>query len=378
MRVDSEQWTVDSWFVRIVVAPQEYKGTLTAEEAASAMAEGVRQALPDVEVDELPLADGGPWTVRAIVRAAGGELRTTRVRGPMAASVEAEWGLLDDGTAVIEMAAAAGLVLVPQAERDPRIATTYGVGELIRAALDVGVPRIIVGLGGSATNDGGAGMAQALGARLLDSERAELPPGGAALARLDRIDVSELDARIAECSVLGATDVRNPLVGPEGASMVYGPQKGAALETARELDAALARYAEVVLRDLGIAVADEPGAGAAGGLGAGLIAFLGASIRPGIELVAEVVHLRERIRGADLVITGEGRLDGQTQYGKTVAGVARIAREEGVPVIAVPGALGDGWESIESLLDAIEPVGDAQGHPAQALADAVERVLRRR
>jgi glycerate kinase len=291
--------------------------------------------------------------------------------------VDAEWGLLPDGTAVIEMAAAAGLVLVPEAERDPRITTTYGVGELVRAALDAGSRRIIVGLGGSATNDGGAGMAQALGARLLDANGRELPPGGAALARLERIDVAGLDARLAECSVLGATDVRNPLIGPEGASMVYGPQKGATLEIARELDAAIAHYAEIIERDLGVPVADEPGAGAAGGLGAGLIAFLGAGIRPGIELVAEVVRLRERIRGADLVVTGEGRLDVQTQYGKTVAGVARMAKEEGVPVIAVPGALGDGWESVQALFEAIEPV-DAQGDPARALADAVERVLRRR
>ncbi|MEK7248651.1 MAG: glycerate kinase, partial [Chloroflexota bacterium] len=244
--------------------------------------------------------------------------------------------------------------------------------------LDAGSRRIIVGLGGSATNDGGAGMAQALGARLLDAEGRELPPVGAALARLERIDVSALDARIAECSVLGATDVRNPLVGPEGASMVYGPQKGATPEVARELDAALARYAEVIERDLGVAISDVPGAGAAGGLGAGLIAFLGAEIRPGIELVAEVTRLRDRIRGAALVITGEGRLDGQTQYGKTVAGVARIAKGEGVPVIAVPGALGNGWESVQALFEEIEPAGDAEGDPARALTDAVERALRRR
>lgn len=364
--------------MRIVVAPQEYKGTLTAEEAAAALAVGVRRALPNAEVDELPLADGGPGTVRAIVRAAGGELRMTLVTGPLGAPVDAEWGLLTGGTAVIEMAAAAGLVLVPEAARDPRITTTYGVGELIRAALGAGSRRIIVGLGGSATNDGGAGMAQALGARLLDADGRELPPGGAALAGLDRIDVSALDARLAERSVLGATDVRNPLVGPEGASIVYGPQKGATPETARELDAALVHYAEVIERDLGVPVADEPGSGAAGGLGAGLIAFLGASIRPGIKLIAEVVRLRQRIRRADLVITGEGRLDGQTQYGKTVAGVARIAKEEGVPVIAVPGALGDGWESLQALFEAIEPAGDAQGDPAHALADAVERVLKRR
>jgi glycerate kinase len=338
----------------------------------------VRQALPDAEVDELPLADGGPGTVRAIVRAADGELRSTRVSGPLEEPVEAEWGLLADGTAVIEMAAAAGLVLVPETRRDPCVATTFGVGELVRAALDALSRRIIIGLGGSATNDGGAGLAQALGVLLLDAEGRELPPGGSALSRLDRIDASGLDARLAETAVVGATDVRNPLLGPEGASAVYGRQKGASPEVARELDAALARYAEVIERYVGVSVADVPGAGAAGGLGAGLIAFLRAEIRPGIEIVAEVVRLRERIRRADVVITGEGRLDGQTRYGKTVAGVARIAKEEGVQVIAVPGSLGEGWESLRPLFEAIEPVGDAQGDPARALASAVARVLRRR
>jgi glycerate kinase len=364
--------------MRIVVAPQEYKGTLTAEGAAAAIAEGVRRALPDAAADVVPLADGGSGTVRAMVRAAGGELRSTRVAGPLGEPVDAEWGLLPDGTAVIEMAAAAGLVLVPEAERDPRVTTTYGVGELVRAALDAGARRIVVGLGGSATNDGGAGMAQALGARLLDADGRELPPGGAGLARLDRIGVSGLDPRLAQTAVLGATDVRNVLLGPEGASLVYGPQKGAKPPVARELDAALARYAQVIERDLGVRVADAPGAGAAGGLGAGLIAFLGAEIRAGFDVVAEVVHLRERIRGADLAITGEGRLDGQTQYGKTVAGVARIAREENVPLIIVPGALGDGWETMAALAEAIEPAGDAAGDPARALSQTVERVLRGR
>jgi glycerate 2-kinase len=276
---------------------------------------------------------------------------------------------------VIEMAAAAGLLLVDERERDPRIATTHGVGELIRAALDAGCRRMIVGLGGSVTNDGGAGVAQALGVRLLNSQGRELPYGGAALARLDRVDVSGIDARISGCEVLGASDVRNPLCGPEGASIVYGPQKGASPELARELDEALRHYAEIIQRDLGVAVVEVPGAGAAGGLGAGLFAFLGATIRPGIEVIAEAVHLPERIRGADLVLTGEGRLDWQMAFGKTVAGVARIARTEGVPVIVVPGALGEGWESIQPLAAGVEPAtGD--GEPAVRLADAVERALR--
>jgi glycerate kinase len=378
--------------MRVVVAPQEYKGTLSAAEAAAVMAEAVRRVLPGADVLVLPLADGGPGTVAAIVVAAGGSIRTTNVCGPLGAKVDAEWGLLEGGgsvppprrqtesltprsVAVIEMAAAAGLLLVDEWERDPRIATTYGVGELIGAALDAGCRRMIVGLGGSATNDGGAGMAQALGVRFLDAQGRELPPGGAALARLDRIDISGIDARVSDCEVLGATDVRNPLCGPEGASIVYGPQKGASPEVARELDQSLRHYAEIIERDLSVSVAGVPGAGSAGGLGAGLIAFVGATIRPGIDVIAEAMRLAERIRGADLVLTGEGRLDGQTAFGKTVAGVARIARAERVPVIVVPGALGDGWKSIVPLVAAVEPAtGD--GEPARRLADAVERALR--
>lgn len=363
--------------MRIVVAPQEYKGTLTAEEAAAAIAEGVRRAVPAAEVDQVPLADGGPGTVRAIARSAGGELRTSRVCGPLGAKVDAEWGLLPDGTAVIETASAAGLILVPESQRDPRITTTFGVGELILAAVDAGAVRIIVGVGGSATNDGGAGMAQALGVRLLDAEGRDLPPGGLPLSHLAHVDASDLDPRLAGSHVLCATDVRNPLVGREGASLIYGPQKGATLEVAQALDDALSRYSDVVERDLGVRVRDVAGAGAAGGLGAGLIAFLKAEIRPGFDLIAEIVRLRERIRGADLVITGEGRLDRQTQYGKTVAGVARMAGEEGVPAIAVPGALGDGWESVQPLFQAIEPA-DGLDHPAEALAAAAARVLKRR
>ena len=260
--------------------------------------------------------------------------------------IGAQWALLADGTAVIESAAAAGLGLLGEDERDPRTATTYGVGQLMLAALDERCERIIVGLGGSATNDGGAGMAAALGARFMDASGETLPPGGAALAQLDRIDASELDSRMPQVSVVAATDVRNPLCGPEGASLVYGPQKGASPEVARELDAALRHYADIVERDVGIPVLISPGAGAAGGLGAGLIAFARAKVQPGFEVVAAALGLRERIRGADLLLTGEGCLDGQSGYGKTVAGVARMAAESGVPVLVVPGALGPGWETI--------------------------------
>lgn len=367
--------------MRIVVAPQEFKGTLTAVDAARAMARGARAALPAAEVVELPVADGGPGTVHAIVSAIGGETRTTGVRDALGRPVQAAWGLLPDGTGVIEMAAAAGLVLIPDARRDPRTASAFGVGQLILAALDADCRRLIVGAGGSATNDGGASMAQALGARLLDAADRDLAGGGAALARLDRIDVTGLDPRIRGCATVVATDVANPLCGPHGASLVYGEQKGATPEAARELDAALHRYGQIVERDMGVAVLDVPGAGAAGGLGAGLIAFLHAEVRPGIEVVAEAIGLRERILGTDLVLTGEGRLDGQTVYGKAVAGVARIAHECGVPAIIVPGSLAAGWEQMLPLAKVVpvaagtDPAEEAAARPSELLAAAAQRAV---
>ena len=372
-----------SLHMRVVVAPQEYKGTLTAEEAAAAIAEGVRATLPDADVEMVPMADGGSGTVRAIASAVGGETRSCRVQGPLGRPVDASWAFLPDETAIIEMAAAAGLSLLAEDERDARLTTTHGVGELIGEALGAGARRLIIGLGGSATNDGGAGMAAALGARLLDASSGEIPPGGVALARLDRVDVSGLDPRLAGANVIGASDVTNPLCGPEGASYIYGPQKGASPAAVRELDAALANYARVIERDLGVAVRDVPGGGAAGGLGAGILAFLGAEIRPGVDVVAEVVRLRERLDGVDLVITGEGCLDGQTLYGKTVAGVARLASAAGVPVIVVPGALGPGWEWAQRVAAAVEPVvgGQAIALPApsaaaEVLSETVARVIR--
>ncbi len=369
--------------MRVIVAPQEYKGTLTAEEATAAIAEGVRRTVPDADIEMVPMPDGGPGTVGAIAAVTGGETRSCRVQGPLGRPVEASWAFLPDGTAIIEMAAASGLALLAEDERDARVTTTHGVGELASEALDAGARRLIIGLGGSATNDGGAGMAAALGARLLDASGDEVPPGGVALARLDCIDTSGLDPRLAGANVIGASDVTNPLCGSEGASYVYGPQKGASPEAVRELDAALENYARVIERDLGVAARDVPGAGAAGGLGAGIIAFLGVEIRPGVEVVAEVVGLGERLDGADLVVTGEGRLDGQTRYGKTVAGVARLASAAGVPVIVVPGALGPGWEWALNVAAAVEPVVGGHAVPlpapsaaAESLSGTVARAIR--
>jgi glycerate kinase len=362
--------------MRIVVAPQEYKGTLTAREAAEAIANGARRALPEAEIDLAPVSDGGPGLVDAILSATDGRVMRSQVTDPIGREIQAEWGLLDDGTAVMEMAAASGLVLLTEAERDPRLTTTYGVGQLIAAALDEGARRIIVGAGGSAANDGGTGMAAALGVKFLDADGRELTPGGAALALLDRIDAARMDPRVHNTAFIAATDVTNPLCGPEGASLVYGPQKGAAPEMARELDAALQRYGEIIERDVGVSVANMAGAGAAGGLGAALIAFLGAQVRSGFEIVAEVSRLGERIADADLVITGEGRLDGQTAYGKTVSRVATLAREAGVPVIAVPGALGEGWAEMREALDAIEAVDGGSDDPSERLSATVERAVR--
>jgi len=369
--------------MRIIAAPQEYKGTLTAREAGSAMTEGARGAVGNAIIELVPLSDGGPGLVEAILSAAGGRAILTPVEDPLQRIIEAQWAVLEDGTAVIESAAAAGLILLGDDERDPRATSTYGVGQLMLAAFEERCEHIIVGLGGSSTNDGGAGMGAALGARFVDASGEALPPGGAALARLDHVDISGLDPRIAEARVVAAADVTNPLCGPEGASLVYGPQKGASPEVAAELDAALRRYADILERDIGVSVLATPGAGAAGGLGAGLIAFAHAKVRPGFEVVAGAMRLRERIAGADLLLTGEGRLDRQSGYGKATLGIARMAAECGVPVLVVPGALGPGWEAILPYADGVEPIvgstateKEAVARPAAMLALAVERAVR--
>src|ERR1700716_687795 len=329
--------------MRIVIAPNAFKGSLSALEAAEAISEGVHVAAADAEIVLVPIADGGDGTVEALVAATQGERRTRRVRGPLGDPVDAEYGLIDRGsTAVIEMAKAAGLALVPPERRDPRITTTYGVGELMQHAYDDGARHFIVGIGGSATNDGGAGMAQALGYHLLDENGLELPPGGLALKRLARIHVGGVHANWKEAEVDVACDVTNPLTGPSGASAVYGPQKGATPEMVADLDAALRHFAEIIRRDLEIDVEHIPGAGAAGGLGAGLVAFTGARLRPGAEMVMEALRLDERLIGGVLVITGGGRLGPQTaRFGKGARAVARHARQAGIPVVAVGGSVAD-------------------------------------
>jgi glycerate 2-kinase len=371
--------------MRILIAPQSLKGSLTAAEAGSAIAQGVRTIYPMAEIEVVPVADGGEGTVQALVDASNGKIIQKMVPGPLGEPVPAFFGLMGDGsTAVIEMAACAGLPLVPLEKRDPRITTTYGVGELIMAALNYGSRHFIIGIGGSATNDGGAGMAQALGARLLNVQGTEITHGGAALATLTHISTSSMDPRLQKCTVEVACDVTNPLCGPMGASAVYGPQKGATPEMVEELDMALAHYAQIIEKDLGMSVRDIPGAGAAGGLGAGLIAFLHATLRPGAQIVFEAVDLEERIRTADLVITAEGQIDSQTAYGKSVGAVAEIAKRYDLPVLAFAGSLGDNYRVVYELgVDALEvlPSGPmtlayAMENASHLISDAAERACR--
>jgi len=370
--------------LKIVIAPQSFKGSLSALEVAQAMAQGIKRVLPDAETVTVPMADGGEGTVEALVDATCGQIITTDVTGPLGESITAKWGILGDGvTGIIEAAAASGITLVPPGKLNPLITTTYGTGELIKAALNAGCRELIVGIGGTATNDGGAGMAQALGVRLLDNRGKELPWGGAALARLDRVDVSGLDHRLAECQVVAACDVTNPLCGEFGASLVYGPQKGASAEMCRRLDAALAHYAGVIKADLDIEVMDLPGAGAAGGLGAGLVAFLGAELLPGTDIVIEAVGLVGHLGDASLVFTGEGRIDGQTLFGKTVSGVVAKAKALRIPTVAIVGEVAGGSDVYRSGIDAVLSIAPGPislersvADAASLITDAAERAMR--
>ena len=363
---------------RYVCAPDSFKESLTASEAAQAMAEGIRRADPGAEIRLLPMADGGEGTTRALVDATGGSMRMTAAHDPLGRGITAEYGLLGDGaTAVVEVAAASGLALLAPSERNPLITSSYGTGELIRAALDDGATKIIVGLGGSATNDAGAGMLQALGVRLLNDEDRELPAGGAALARLADIDISGLDARLHDVEVIAACDVTNPLVGSQGASAVFGPQKGATADDVALLDRALGHFAEVVERRLSVDVADVPGAGAAGGIGAALRGFLDAGFRHGVDVVIETVGLPDAVRWADVVFTGEGSIDAQTRYGKTPTGVAETAKRYGRPVVAIAGHVGEGIDELHAVgIDAIFGIAPGAATLQNLLEDASANVER--
>jgi glycerate kinase len=353
---------------KVVIAPDSFKESLSALAVADAIERGFSQIFPQVQYVKLPMADGGEGTVDSMVAATRGEIVHVEVTGPLGKPVQAFYGLLGDGvTAVIEMAAASGLHLAPHGRRDPCITTSYGTGELMLAALDRGVKAIILGIGGSATNDGGAGMMQALGAGLLDERGQPLPPGGAALARLAQIDLSGLDPRLRRLSITAACDVDNPLCGDRGASAVFGPQKGATPQMVAQLDAALQHYGALLEGITGREIVNQPGAGAAGGMGAALLGMLEARLRPGIEIVIETLRLEEAVRDADLVITGEGRLDSQSIHGKTPIGVARVAKRYGLPVVAIAGSLAPDYQVVHqhgidaafSVLDRIVTLDEA-------------------
>ncbi|MDK6233220.1 glycerate kinase [Aerococcus sanguinicola] len=336
--------------MKIILAPDSFKEALTAQEVCQAMAAGIHRACPEAKIQALPMADGGEGTVQALLAARGGSLERSWVTGPQARQkVQAAWGRLADGeTAVIEMAAASGLELLGRAERNPWHTTTYGTGELIQVALDAGCRKIILGIGGSATNDAGVGMAMALGGRFLDDQGQSIGWGGGALADLAQIDLSQLDPRLKHTEILVASDVTNPLVGDQGAAAIFGPQKGADPAMVAALDRHLNQLTVCAMRDLSLDwdMAHYPGGGAAGGLGAGLKAFLGAQIQSGIDLVIAESQLAYHCQDADYLLTGEGSLDGQSVFGKTPQGVAQIGRAAGVPVIALAGRIGPGAQAL--------------------------------
>ncbi|HCM61093.1 MAG TPA: glycerate kinase [Morganella sp. (in: Bacteria)] len=362
--------------MKIVIAPDSFKESLTAMQVADAVEAGFKIIFPDAQYIKLPMADGGEGTVVSMIEATQGILKEVTVTAPLGNKVTAFYGLSGDGkTAVIEMAAASGLHLVPAAQRDPRITTTFGTGELILAALDDGAEKIILGIGGSATNDGGAGMMQALGAVLRDTQGYSLSFGGSPLASLASVDLRALDPRLSQTEFVVACDVNNPLCGPKGASATFGPQKGATPAVVTELDAALHHYGEIIESLTGKSVIDVAGAGAAGGMGVPLMAWLDAKMQPGIEMVIETLDLHSVVQGADLVITGEGRMDSQTIHGKTPVGVARVAKACGIPVIALVGGMSDDYAVVHDHgIDAVFSVVRGISSQEDALAQAAQNV----
>ena len=371
--------------MKIVVAPDSFKGSVSALEAAYAIEQGIRRVFPEAVIEKVPMADGGEGTVQSLVDATGGHIQTRRVLAPLGNEVDAKFGILADGeTAVIEMASASGLTLVAPDQRNPLLTTTYGTGQLIHAALEAGCRRLIIGIGGSATNDGGVGMAEALGVRSLDADGKQILRGGGNLGQLRSIDITGLHPAIAETETVVACDVNNPLTGPEGASHVYGPQKGATPEMIETLDECLGHFGEVLTETLGRSFNDIPGAGAAGGLGAGLMAFLNAELKLGVDIMIDAVKLEKRVKGASLVFTGEGQLDFQTAFGKTPVGVAKIAKAHNIPVIAIAGGIAEGAEAVyEAGIDAMlgivqEPMSleVAVEDATRLIADTAEQAAR--
>ncbi|MEG0773934.1 glycerate kinase [Clostridium sp.] len=371
--------------MKIVIAPDSFKGSLTASEVADAIERGISKVNDNIYIEKVPMADGGEGTVQSLVDATGGKIVSTVVFNPLMEEISSFYGILGDNkTAVIEMSAASGLPLLSKEEKNPLITTTFGTGELFLHALEEGCRNFIIGIGGSATNDGGFGMMKALGIKFLDIKGEDIGFGGGALEKLYSIDISGIDGRIKECSITVACDVDNPLCGPQGASAIFGPQKGATEEMIKILDNNLKLYSEIIEKQLGVSMATIPGAGAAGGLGGGLLAFLNAKLKRGIDIVIETTKLEEYVHDADLVITGEGSIDYQTQYGKTPFGVASVAQKYDVPVIALAGGIGKeantlykkGFDSIFSIVDKPMTLEEAIENGEQLLEDASERILR--
>lgn len=362
--------------MKILVAIDSFKGSATAVQAAGWISEGIKRVWPEAEIKEIPIADGGEGVIEAVYHAVGGTVREIEIKGPMGEPVQASYLRLEDGTAVIETAKACGLTLVKEEARNPLTASTYGVGQLMLDALNHGADKMLIGIGGSATNDGGAGLARALGIRFLDKDNQELGEGGAELLRLDRIDMSGFDTRILDCSIVLASDVTNLLCGKDGASAVYGPQKGATEDMIRLLDKALFHYALMIERALGIKISGISGSGAAGGMGAGVMAFCNAKACSGIETILDVVQFDKYVKAADLVITGEGRIDAQTAKGKVPVGVARRTKMAGTtPVIAVVGGIGEGAELVYEMgIDVIIPIVD-RPMPLEVSISNAERLL---
>ena len=364
--------------MKIVIAPDSYKESLSASEVAQAIEKGFREIFPDAQYVSVPVADGGEGTVEAMIAATQGSEHHAWVTGPLGEKVNASWGMSGDGkTAFIEMAAASGLALVPPEKRNPLVTTSRGTGELILQALESGATNIIIGIGGSATNDGGAGMVQALGAKLQDANGTEIGFGGGSLDSLNTIDISGLDPRIQHCTIRVACDVTNPLIGDNGASRIFGPQKGADEAMIRELDNNLSHYADVIKTSLRVDVKEVPGAGAAGGMGAALMAFLGAELKSGIEIVTTALNLEEHIHDCTLVVTGEGRIDSQSIHGKVPVGVAHVAKKYHKPVIGIAGSLTRDVGVVHQYgIDAVFSVLTSIGTLEEAFRGAFDNIYR--
>lgn len=371
--------------MKIVIAPDSFKESMTAKEACEAIEKGMKIALPNAEFIKVPMADGGEGTTQSLVDATDGKMYFVETTGPLGEKVKSKFGILGNGEiAVLEMASTSGLELVPREKRNPMITTTYGTGELIKKAMDMGAKTILIGIGGSATNDGGAGMIQALGGKLLDENGKQISFGGGELSKIKKIDLSELDSRIKNIKFIAACDVQNPLTGETGAANVFGRQKGATEEMVKTLDNNLKHYAELIRKDVKVDVENIPGAGAAGGLGAGLMAFLNAELRKGIDIVVEYSKLEEKIKGADFVITGEGSIDSQTRFGKTPYGVVSVAKKYGVPNITLAGNVSKdieilydyGFDAIFSIMQGVDNLDNALKNGKVNLEKTAENIAR--